>query len=168
MIRQEVKQDIQRFFKNLGHLALKVLGSHFIVTHRVKKRGHYTKLNWRRTKGIQELLPVFALADNNFTASTAETRGDVERLPEMIDWAGTWYSTNVQEDANVGLKNRAKCVEEPAMGIDFPLGFLLQAKNDLYGDNTSVRAFDLVRWGNGDCREPKRAGKTNACHTHSG
>jgi hypothetical protein len=129
--------------------------------------GGCTKLIGRQTERIQEFLPVFALEDDDFAASTTDVGIDVEHLPEMINGAGTRYETNVQEDANVGLKNRAKCVEEPAMGIDPLLRVLLQAKDDLHGDNTSLCTFYLVRRGKGDCREHKTAGKTNHRVTHS-
>lgn len=68
----------------------------------------------------------------------------------MINRAGTRLGTDIEEDANVGLKNRAKRIEEPAVGVDLLLIFLLQTKDDLHGNNTFLRAFDLVRWGNGD------------------
>jgi len=85
----------------------------------------YTKLNERQTERIPKLLPVFAFEGNNFTASTANIRADVKRLPEMIDRAGARHGTNIEEDANGRLKNGPKRVEEPAMRIDLLLAFLL-------------------------------------------
>ena len=85
----------------------------------------------------------------------------------MIDRAGTRHGTDIEEDANVRLENRAKCVEEPAMGVDLLLIFLLQAKDDLHGNNTFLRAFDLVRWGDGDCRGDETDGITSVGDTHS-
>ena len=89
------------------------------------KRGTYTKLNERQAERIPKLLPVFAVEGNNFTASTANIRADVKRLPEMIDRAGARHGSNIEEDANVRLKNGPKHIEEPAMRIDLLLAFLL-------------------------------------------
>ena len=122
-------------------------------------KGNCTKLDGRRTEKIQQLLPVFTLEGNNFTASTAYIRVDVEHIPEMINRAGTKHGTDIEENANVRLENRAKRVEEPAMGVDLLLVFLLQAKDDLHGNNTFLRAFNLVRWSNGDCRGSKTDGE---------
>jgi len=66
---------------------------------------------FRQTERIQELLPVFALEGNDFSASTPDIRIDVECLPQMINGAGARHRTDVQKDANVRLKNRSKHVE---------------------------------------------------------
>jgi hypothetical protein len=129
--------------------------------------GDGRKLDGRRTKRIHQLLPVFTLEGDDFTASTADIRVDVERLPEVINGARTRHGTNVEEDANVGLKDRAKGIEEPAVGVDLLLVFLLQAKDDLHGNNAFLRAFDLVRRGNRDCKGHKTDGETSAGDTHS-
>jgi hypothetical protein len=71
-------------------------------------------------------------------------RVDVERLPQMIHRAESRHRADVQKDANVRLKNRSKRVEEPAARIDLLLGFLRQAKDDQHGDNSFLRAFNLV------------------------
>ena len=39
----------------------------------------------RQTERIQELLPVFALEGDDFSASTPDIRVDIERLPQMIN-----------------------------------------------------------------------------------
>ena len=62
----------------------------------------------------------------------------------MINRAGSRHRTDVQKHANVRLKNRSERVEEPAVRIDLLLVFLLQAKDDLHGDNSFLRAFNLV------------------------
>jgi len=120
------------------------LGSHCVVKHKVKKGGICSKLNWRRTERIPELLPVFAFEGNDFTASTADIGIEIERLPEMINRARTRHRTDVEEDANDRLKNGPKRIEEPAVRIDLLLVFLLQAKDDLHGNNTLLRAFDFA------------------------
>ena len=130
-------------------------------------KANCTKLNGRRTKRIHELLPVFTLEGNNFTASAAYIGVDVERLPEMINRAGARHGTDIEENANVRLENRAKRVEEPAMGVDLLLVLFLQTEDDLHGNNTFLRAFDLVRWGNGDCRGGKADGESSIGDTHS-
>ena len=62
----------------------------------------------------------------------------------MINRARTRHRTDVEEDANDWLKNGPKCFEEPVVRIDLLLVFLLQGKDDLHGNNTLLRAFDLV------------------------
>jgi hypothetical protein len=66
------------------------------------------------------------------------------------------------------LKDRPKCVEEPAVRIDLLLIFLLQAKDDLHGKNTLLRTSILFD-GVTEISEKKRktAAKTNVGHTHS-
>jgi len=50
------------------------------------KRGRTcTRVKGRLTERVQELRPVFAFDDDNFTASTAYIGVDVEYLPEMIN-----------------------------------------------------------------------------------
>ena len=75
------------------------------------------KLNGRRTKRIhkriQKLLSVFILEGEEFTASTADIRVDVECLPQMINRAETRHGTDVKENANVGSKNGPKRIKEP-------------------------------------------------------
>ena len=85
----------------------------------------------------------------------------------MINRAEAGCGTDIEEDTDVGLKNRAKRIEKPAMRIDPILGFLLQAKNDLRGDNTRFRTFYLVRRGDGYCRGRKMTRKISVWHTHS-
>ena len=144
-------RDIQWFVKDVGHLVLKVLGSHYDVKHKVKKGQIYTKGNVRRTKGIHKLLPVFAFQGDNFTASAADIGVDVERLPEMINRAWTRHRTDVEQNANIGLENGAKSIKEPTVGIDLLLVLLFETKDNLHGHNTFLRALNLVRRRNGDC-----------------
>ena len=89
-------------------------------------------------------MPIFAFQRDDFSASTPDIRVDVERLPQMINRGGAGHHTDVQKDANVRLKNRPKRVEEPSVRIDLLLTFLLQAKDDLHGDNSFLRTFNLV------------------------
>ena len=104
----------------------------------------------RRTKRVQEFLPVFAFEGDDFAASTSNIGVYVKRLPEMINGARTGHGTNVKKDADVGLENGTKGVEEPTMRIDLFLVNLFQAKDDLHRDNTLLGAFNLVRWSDGD------------------
>jgi hypothetical protein len=85
----------------------------------------------------------------------------------MINRARTRHRTDVEEDANDRLKNGPKRIEEPAVRIDLLLVFLLQAKDDLHRNNTLLRAFDLVRWTNGNCKGRKATRKTSIAYTHS-
>lgn len=113
------------------------------------------KRNRGRTKRIHKLLPIFAFKGDDFTASATDIGVDVERLPEMINRAWTRHRTDVEQDANIGLENGAKGVEEPTMGIDLLLIFLLETEDNLHGHNAFLRAFELVGRRNGDCVECK-------------
>ena len=73
----------------------------------------------------------------------------------MINRAWTRHCTNIEQDANIGLENGTKGVEEPTMGIDLLLIFLLETKDDLHRHNTLLRAFKLVGRRNGNCIECK-------------
>ncbi len=148
-IRQD--RDIQRFVEDVGHLVLKVLSSHCDVKQKVKKKEGICERNWRQTERVYELLPVCAFEGDNFTASATDIGVDVERLPEMINRARTRLCTDIEQDANIGLENRAKGVKEPTMGIDLLLVFLLETKDDLHGNNAFLRSFELVGRRNGDC-----------------
>jgi hypothetical protein len=117
--------DIQRFVEDVGHLVLKILGSHCNDKHRVKKGGDLHERNGRRTKRINEFLPVFAFEGDDFTASATDIRVDIKRFPEMINRAWTRHCTNIEQDADIGLEDGAKGVEEPTMGVDLLLIFLL-------------------------------------------
>ena len=59
------------------------------------------------------------------------------------------HSTDVKEDANVGLKDRPEHVKEPILVVrlDLLLALLLQAEDDLYRVNSLLLTFDLVRQG---------------------
>jgi hypothetical protein len=43
----------------------------------------------------------------------------------MVNQSGTGLGTNDKKDADVGLENRTKGVEEPTMGVDLLLILLL-------------------------------------------
>ena len=145
-------------YKGLSRM-LDILYSKFwaatAMTSTESKRGDLHERNGRRTKRIKEFLPVFAFEGDDFTASATDIGIDIKRLPEMINRAWTRHCTDIEQDANIGLENGAKGVEEPTMGIDLLLIFLLETKDDLHGHNTFLRAFELVGRRNGDCIECK-------------
>ena len=84
----------------------------------------------------------------------------------MINRAPSGHRTDVQKHANARLKTLSKRVEEPALRIDLLLVFFLQAKDDLHGDNSVLRAFNLVSWGDRDYRGLETAGKGSVGNTH--
>lgn len=61
----------------------------------------------------------------------------------MIDTRRAWHSTNIQENANVGLEDSTESIEEPSMGVDFFLIFFFETKDDLNGDNPFFCPFDF-------------------------
>ena len=74
-------QNIQGFVKDIRHLILEVLRGHCVVKHKINKHETWVELNGRRTKRSEKLLPVFVFEGDKFTASTADIRVVVERLP---------------------------------------------------------------------------------------
>ena len=68
-------RDVQWFVKGVGHLVLKVLGSHCGVKHKVKREDLHEKECETNQEDSQ--------ASHDFTASDADIGVDVERLTEM-------------------------------------------------------------------------------------
>jgi len=96
-----------------------------------------------RTKWVEEKGPILPLVCCNFSASTANVRVDVEGLPQSINAVRSWLGSNIQQNANIGLKHRPKGVEEPPMAVDFLLVLLLHAEDNLGGYDTLVRVFEM-------------------------
>ena len=63
------------------------------------------------------------------------------------------HGTHIKEDANVGLEDGAKGVEEPSMRVDFLLVLFFEAEYDLDGYNAFFCAFDFEAGVDGDCGE---------------
>jgi hypothetical protein len=60
------------------------------------------------------------------------------------------HSADVEEDTDVGLEDGAKCVEEPAMGVDLFLVLLFEAEYELDGDDSAFGAFNFEGRGYGN------------------
>jgi len=89
------------------------------------------------------MLPVFSLQSNDLTTGTTDVRVDIECLPQVINRSGPGHSSNVNENANIGLEDRTEGVEEPPMGVDLFLVLLLETEKDLYRDVTTFRPLDV-------------------------
>ena len=61
----------------------------------------------------------------------------------MIDTRWSGHSTDIEEDADVGLKDGAERVEKPSMTVDLLLILLLEAENQLNRNHAFVRGIDL-------------------------
>lgn len=61
----------------------------------------------------------------------------------MIDRSRTWHRADIEEDAYIGLQDRAEGIEEPAVRIDFLLVLLFKAENDLDRDDSLFCTFDF-------------------------
>ena len=72
--------------------------------------------------------------------------------------AETRHGTDVKEDAKVGSKRVKKPVV--VVGLELLLGLLLQAKGDLYWDNSFLLPFDPVRQGDGYFKGRKKSEKS--------
>jgi hypothetical protein len=83
------------------------------------------------TQRIEQILPIFTLECNNLTASTADIRIDIERLPQVVYGRRTGLSADIEQDADVRLQNWAKGIEEPPMRVDLFLVLFLKAEDDL-------------------------------------
>lgn len=102
------------------------------------------------TQRVDQVLSVFALQRDDFTARSADIGVDIECLPQVIDGRRAGHGTHIEQNADVGLQDGAERVEEPAVRIDLLLILLLQAENDLHGDHAAVSAFDLHGRGDRD------------------
>lgn len=99
------------------------------------------------------MLPIFSLQSNDLTAGSTNVRVDIECLPQVINRSGSGHSSDIDKNANVGLKNRAKGVKKPTMRIDLFLVLLLQTEYNLHRDiatfgslNVECRRID-GNWG---------------------
>jgi len=83
------------------------------------------------------VLPVFSLQSDDFTTGTTDVGVDIECLPQVINRGGPGHSPDINKNANVGLEDRSKGVEEPTMRVDLFLVFLFQTEQDLDWDVTA-------------------------------
>jgi len=60
------------------------------------------------------------------------------------------HGTHIEEDADVGLEDGAKGVEEPSMRVDFLLVLFFEAEYDLDGYDAFFCAFDFEAGVDGD------------------
>jgi len=61
----------------------------------------------------------------------------VEALPEFVNRCSCGLGAYVQKNANVGLDERSKSIEEPAVRVEFLLVLLFKAEDDLDGNAAS-------------------------------
>ena len=62
MGRQGVRQDIQRFVKDVRHLVLEVLGSHCVVKHEVKNEALLRSCSGYKPRGFRSFAPYVPLS----------------------------------------------------------------------------------------------------------
>lgn len=55
----------------------------------------------------------------------------VEAFPEFVNRCAGGFSTDVEQDTDIRVDERAEGVEEPSMGVQFLLVLLLEAEDDL-------------------------------------
>lgn len=100
---------------------------------------------FERTQRVNEILAILALQCNDFSASAADIRVDIERFPQMVDRRRTWHGAYIEQHAYVGFQDRAERVEEPPVRIDLLLVLLLETEDDLHGHHALLCALDLHR-----------------------
>ena len=115
-------KDSQRLVENIGHFVLKVLS---------------------RDERVQKIESVFALECHNLSARATDIRVDIEGLPQVVDTRRARHSTDIEENANIGLEDRTERVEEPSMTVNLLLILLLEAENQLDRNHALVRGIDL-------------------------
>ena len=103
-----------------------------------------------RTERVKQRLSKFTLKGDDLATGTTYIRVNVECLPKMVDRARARSRADVQKDANVRLKNRSKCIEEPAVRIDLLLILLLETEYNLHRDDSLLCALDLIGLGDRD------------------
>lgn len=100
-------------------------------------------------EGVEEVGAVFAFECDDFAAGSAYVGVDVECFPEVIYGGGTRHGTDVEENADVGLEDRTKSVEEPSVGVDLFLILFFETEDDLNGDDALFGSFDFERGSDG-------------------
>ena len=118
--RDVTERGLERLVQDVGHLVLEVLCGD----------------EW-----IEQLL---ALVDHGMDLSTAsaEVRVVVERLPQMVDSFVSRFGTSVDENANLGVHDLPKRIEEPAVRVDLLLVLRLDDEDELDGHEV-VRVIRL-------------------------
>ena len=86
------------------------------------------------TQRVDQVLSVLSLQRHDLTTSSSDIRIDIECLLEMIDRCRARHSAHVEENADVGLQNGSKSVEEPTVGVYLLLTLFFEAEDDLDGD----------------------------------
>jgi len=61
----------------------------------------------------------------------------------VINRSGSGHSSDVDENANIGLENWTEGVEEPTMRVDFFLVDLLQTEQNLHGEMATFGPLDV-------------------------
>ena len=87
--------------------------------------------------------PVAALEGDNLAAGPADLAVEVKRLPEVVDRVRAGLGADVDQDADVGDKNLAKGVKEPAVRVELLLITLFKAEEELDGHAVGVAGHNL-------------------------
>jgi len=106
-------KEPNKTYKGLSRM-LDILYSRFcaatVLPSTRSKMKHYYEAVQRQTERIQELLPIFALEGDNFSARTPDIRVDIEHLPQMINQAGARYHPDIQTSGIGEIScNTARC-----------------------------------------------------------
>ena len=116
------KDGLEWLVENVGHLVLEVLGS---------------------DERVEEVFAEFALLSTNLTTSAGDVGVCVEGLPQVVQRGATGTSSDIEQDADVGVQGLAEGVEAPAMGVELALVLLLQAEEELAGHDTLLSTLKL-------------------------
>lgn len=121
--RNKPKGGFERLVQNVAHLILEILGCN----------------QW-----VQQILAAGTQHGLNFTASATAHGFQVECLPQVIDGIAARASTSIEKDADVGIQDTAKSLEEPSVRVDLLLILLLQAEEHLHGLSSVDKRDDVV------------------------
>lgn len=97
----------------------------------------------RQTERVDQISSVLSLESNDFTAGTSNVGVDIKCFPQVIYGRGTGHGTNIEEHTDIGLEDWAERIEEPSMGVDLLLVFLLETENYLDRNQSSILSFNF-------------------------
>lgn len=73
----------------------------------------------------------------------SNVRVHIKCFPEMVQAVRTRSSSDIKQDANIGLEHRPKRVEEPSVRVDLLLVMFFHEENDLSGNDSLVGITEM-------------------------
>jgi hypothetical protein len=116
------KDRLERLVQDVGHFVLKVL---------------------RCDERVEQVDTHLTLHSLDLSTSASNVGVSIKSLPKMVERGSARTSTDIEQDADVGIESLAKCVEEPSMRVELTLVLLLETEDHLARNNTLLSALEL-------------------------